>query len=104
MNFDAPRIDIGVGLVPPAPAQSVNLDGVQARVSLFAKMKTELVQNMEVLYDPLLGTLIGYCFRPAANFGLLWGGELRFFSVSASTEQQLYAIEKKGKPSGTVCK
>lgn len=104
VNFDAPRIDIGVGLVPPAPAQSVNLDGVQARVSLFAKMKTELVQNMEVLYDPLLGTLIGYCFRPAANFGLLWGGELRFFSVSASTEQQLYAIEKKGKPSGTVCK
>lgn len=104
VNFDAPRIDFGVGLVPPAPAHTVNMDEVNARVGFFAKIKSELVQNMEVLIDPLLGTVIGHCLKPASNFGLFWGGEMRFFNVRTSTEQLVYGIEKEGTPSGTACK
>lgn len=104
VNFDAPRIDFGVGLVPPAPAHTVNMDEVNARVGFFAKIKSELVQNMEVFIDPLLGTVVGYCFKPSSNFGLFWGGEMRFFSVRSSTEQLVYGINKDGTPSGTACK
>lgn len=104
VNFDAPRIDLGVGLVPTAPAHTIDMGEVNARAGFFAKVKSELVQNMEVLYEPLTGILIGNCFRPASNFGLFWGGEMRFFSVTASNEQLLYGIEHKGTPTGTACK